>query len=74
MLATIESAQARNRSYEDIKKLTLDKAKDLMPLSLSSAPHPRIDDERRKDYSSHFVLRLAFSRSCVPGAQVRAVG
>ena len=67
VLAEIESCFARNRSFDEtvkvIEKFCEDKH--CMELHSSSAKGKNIDDERRRDHIGHFVLRLAFCRSCV---------
>lgn len=65
MLADIESAQARNKSFEEIKVIVGERAKMYMPLSSDTARSVDVEAERKKDQYSHFVLRLAFCRSCV---------
>lgn len=62
-MADIESAQARNKTFEEIKAIVGDRAKQYMPLSSDSAKGVDIEAERKKDQYSHFVLRLAFCRS-----------
>ncbi|KAM0751523.1 DNA primase large subunit [Meredithblackwellia eburnea MCA 4105] len=63
VLADIESAQARNRTFDDIKKLVEGRLKTYLPLSDDGAKGVDTDTERRKDQYSHYILRLAFSRS-----------
>lgn len=63
MLADIESAQARNKGFEEIKQIVGDRAKTYMPLSSDTARSIDVESERKKDQYSHFVLRLAFCRS-----------
>lgn len=67
VLADIESAQARNKSHDEIRKLIgTDRAKAYgLYLSSDSAKAADVEAERRKDLYSHFVLRLAFCRSSV---------
>lgn len=66
MLADIESAQARNRSFTEIKTIVEKRAQEYMELhSDKSGKSFDIDAERKKDQYSHFVLRLAFCRSYV---------
>ncbi|GAA5897500.1 DNA primase subunit PRI2 [Sporobolomyces salmoneus] len=65
LLADIESAQARNRPFEEIKKIVESRAKEFMELhsNQSGGRAYDLDKERKKDQYSHFVLRLAFCRS-----------
>lgn len=63
VLAEIESAFARNRPYDELKKITLDQSKKYLVLNSSTAHTVDKEAERRKDHVGHFVLRLAFCRS-----------
>ncbi|KAL8293663.1 hypothetical protein RQP46_000364 [Phenoliferia psychrophenolica] len=63
LISDIESAQARNRPYEEIKVIVSARAKTYLPLNSNSAKNVDLDGERRKDLYSHFILCLAFSRS-----------
>ncbi|KAN0061169.1 DNA primase subunit pri2 [Thecaphora frezii] len=64
VLAEIESSQARNRSFAEIKEAVNAVAKKHLPLSANTAYRSTdLDMERMKDHVSHFVLRLAFCRS-----------
>ncbi|BGP42092.1 DNA primase subunit pri2 [Rhodotorula kratochvilovae] len=65
LLADIESAQARNRPFKDIRDLVEKRAADFLPLHADSSVRTDadIDAERKKDHYSHFILRLAFCRS-----------
>ncbi|KAK4700482.1 DNA primase large subunit, partial [Phenoliferia sp. Uapishka_3] len=63
VLADIESAQARNRTQEDLRAIVNARLKTYLPLGSDSAKGVDLDAERRKDVYSHFVLRLAFCRS-----------
>ncbi|KAK4052341.1 DNA primase subunit pri2 [Microbotryomycetes sp. JL201] len=63
LLADIEAAQARNKSFEEMKTIVLDRSKQFLPLSSNTAKGANLDAERQKDLYSHFVLRLAFCRS-----------
>lgn len=73
MLADIESAQARNRPFQEIRTIVENRAKEFMELhsekSVQGGPGAsrqfNLDLERKKDHYSHFVLRLAFCRSFV---------
>ncbi|GAA5940600.1 DNA primase subunit PRI2 [Sporobolomyces koalae] len=64
LLADIESAQARNRTFAEIKTIVENRSKEFMELhsDLTGRSYD-LDQERRKDHYSHFVLRLAFCRS-----------
>ncbi|GAA6011155.1 hypothetical protein JCM11491_006742 [Sporobolomyces phaffii] len=64
LLADIESAQARNKPFAEIKTIVENRSKQFMDLhSDKSGRAFNIDAERKKDQYSHFVLRLAFCRS-----------
>ncbi|KAM0790747.1 hypothetical protein ACM66B_004599 [Microbotryomycetes sp. NB124-2] len=63
LLADIEAAQARNKSFEELKTIVLDRSRKYLPLSSNTAKSANLDGERQKDLYSHFVLRLAFCRS-----------
>ena len=65
ILAEIESSFARNRSWEELKTVTMRQLKDYLPLNSNSALTVDTRTERRNDHLGHFVLRLAFCRSCV---------
>jgi DNA primase large subunit len=66
VLAEIESSVARNRSWDDLKAVTNAQCQKYLPLnSTISGRHNDLHAERKKDHLSHFVLRLAFCRSCV---------
>ncbi|GAA5840613.1 hypothetical protein JCM9279_007380 [Rhodotorula babjevae] len=64
LLADIESAQARNRPFKDVRELVEKRAAEHLPLHAeTSARTIDLDAERKKDQYSHFILRLAFCRS-----------
>lgn len=67
ILAEIESSHARNRSWDELKNATNAQCEKYLPLSATiSRRYADLDTERKKDHLSHFVLRLAFCRSCAP--------
>jgi DNA primase large subunit len=63
VLAEIESCYARNRQYDDIKTALRPHLDNYLPLSSFTDFTKPLDEQRRKDHVSHFVLRLAFCRS-----------
>ena len=63
VLGAIESSWARNRPWDDLKKVVDDQCKKYVPLQSNTAVKAELDEERRKDHFGHFVLRLAFCRS-----------
>jgi DNA primase large subunit len=65
VLGEIESSLVRNRPYDEMRSVTTQQCKKYLPLNSSSAISVDRDEERRKDHVSHFILRLAFCRSCV---------
>jgi hypothetical protein len=66
VLAEIESSILRNRSPEEMQRVTETQSNKYFPLNSNTAiAVVNLDDERTRDHVSHFVLRLAFCRSCV---------
>lgn len=63
ILAEIESSLARNRSWDELKAVTVAQCDKYLPLHTSDAARIDIESERRKDHLGHYVLRLAFCRS-----------
>ncbi|PWN99924.1 DNA primase, large subunit [Tilletiopsis washingtonensis] len=66
VLAEVESSQARNRSWPEMREAVLAMAKKYLPLNSTTAGSGGgvdLTQERMKDHVSHFVLRLAFCRS-----------
>ena len=74
ILSEIENASARNQSWAETKMAIEKRMNEYMPLrsnavaqsgsmTTSTAKTKELLSERRKDHISHFVLRLAFSRS-----------
>ncbi|CAO1614657.1 unnamed protein product [Sympodiomycopsis kandeliae] len=65
VLAEIESGQARNRPWPELKSLVSQQMNKYLPLSATTATRTGVDVERERlrDHVSHFVLRLAFCRS-----------
>lgn len=65
ILAEIESSAARNRTWEELKGITKSQCGKYLPLKATfmSSKINNVDEERKRDHLSHFVLRLAFCRS-----------
>jgi DNA primase large subunit len=63
VLAEIESSLARNRSWDELKTITHNQYMKYVPLHMNN--HRDAQEERKEDHLGHFVLRLAFCRSCV---------
>ncbi|RIA92495.1 eukaryotic and archaeal DNA primase, large subunit-domain-containing protein [Glomus cerebriforme] len=61
VLKALEGAILRNKSEEDIKDI--DKKLSLPLHSDDAAKAYPLEEERRKDHISHFILRLAYSRT-----------
>ena len=65
VLAEIEAAAIRDLPFEGVKAVVQTQTDKYLPLNSNSATGEDLDFERRKDHVSHYVLRLAFCRSCV---------
>lgn len=63
VLAEIESCFVRNRTWENLKEVTIKQCNNYLKLSHSTATNEDLDSQRRKDHVSHFILRLAFCRT-----------
>lgn len=63
LLTSIESSYIRNKSFEELKATVRDLSRKHMPLNSNTAKGVDLDEERKKDHVSHFVLRLAFCRT-----------
>ncbi|MBW0482611.1 hypothetical protein O181_022326 [Austropuccinia psidii MF-1] len=63
VLAEIENAVSRNKSFEELKPILSNRSKTYLPLAANTAHTVDLDQQRRKDHYSHFILRLAFCRS-----------
>jgi DNA primase large subunit len=61
ILNEIESCSARNKGYKEIESIVAPMVQQHLPLN-STNPE-KLNKERQKDYYSHFILRLCFSRS-----------
>jgi DNA primase large subunit len=62
VLAEIEALSARNKSVQEFRNDLSSKVNHYLPLSGNSSKSSNIEEERKKDFLSHFILRLAFSR------------
>jgi DNA primase large subunit len=64
VLKALEGAILRNKSEEEVKKYLEETSNKWLPLhsNESSKVNP-LQEERRKDHISHFILRLAYSRT-----------
>ncbi|GBB83688.1 hypothetical protein RclHR1_10380011 [Rhizophagus clarus] len=64
VLKTLEGAILRNKSEEEVKKYLEETSNKWLPLhSNESGKVYPLQEERRKDHISHFILRLAYSRT-----------
>ncbi|KAG0064019.1 hypothetical protein BGZ89_009432 [Linnemannia elongata] len=66
VLQALLTAQMRNLTPEQLDKAVSEAIRKYMPMSpnsKSSTSHRQLMEERRKDHISHFILRLAYSRS-----------
>ncbi|KAF9094273.1 hypothetical protein BGX29_009560 [Mortierella sp. GBA35] len=67
VLQALLTAQMRNLTPEQLDKTVNEAIKKYMPMSPNSKgsniSHRQLMEERRKDHISHFILRLAYSRS-----------
>lgn len=61
VLAELEACTFRNRSWDETVEYMKPILEKHMPLSQNSSRSPALEEERRKDHYSHFILRLAFS-------------
>jgi len=69
VLSEIESSLARNRSAEEMQKVCETHMRKHVPLDANTAARSvDVDVQRKRDHLGHFVLRLAFCRSCVSGS------
>lgn len=61
ILNEIESGLVRNKSFKDIETNLLPLIQQHLPLNSNN--QEKLKSDRQKDYYSHFILRLCFSRS-----------
>src|SRR5258707_14621745 len=59
VLSEIESCHARNRPFEELKKITNSQCERHVPLDNNSAITKSTNEQRRKDTTGHIVLCLA---------------
>jgi DNA primase large subunit len=68
VLGEIESSIYRNKTQKEMETGLKQLFEKYTPLSSNTAAHAsraaQLNDERKKDHYSHFILRLAFCRSC----------
>lgn len=65
ILGEIESCFARNRSAEERKTVVRAQCTKYLPMDPNDSLFHSQEEQRRRDHVGHFVLRLAFCRSCV---------
>jgi len=63
VLAELEACSFRNKSHDETKEYMRDILEKYLPLRQNSSRASTLQEERRKDHYSHFILRLAFSAS-----------
>ncbi|KAG0234114.1 eukaryotic and archaeal DNA primase, large subunit-domain-containing protein [Mortierella sp. GBAus27b] len=65
VLTALLTAQMRNLPHDQLEKTMNEAIKKYMPMNhdRSQLATTQLDDERKKDHISHFILRLAYSRS-----------
>jgi hypothetical protein len=68
VLAEIEASAIRDLPFDGVKAVVQTQTDKYLPLNPNLAQGVDLDFERRKDHVSHYVLRLAFCRSCVIGS------
>ncbi|KAF2141943.1 uncharacterized protein K452DRAFT_270601 [Aplosporella prunicola CBS 121167] len=61
VLAELEACSFRNRSPEETSSYMTPILEKHLPLHSNSSRSSQLDQERKKDHYSHFILRLAFS-------------
>lgn len=61
ILNEIESCSVRNKGYKEIESIVQPMIQSTLPLNATNPE--KLNKERQKDYYSHFILRLCFSRS-----------
>lgn len=61
MLAELEACSFRNKSFDETIDYLRPILEKYLPLSQNSSHSPAMQQERKKDHYSHFILRLAFS-------------
>jgi DNA primase large subunit len=61
VLSELESCSFRNRSPEETAEYMSGILSKYLPLRSNSSRSQNLQDERKKDHYSHFILRLAFS-------------
>jgi DNA primase large subunit len=71
VLGEIEACFARNRPPDERKTIVKAQCHKYLPLDPNDSLSRAQFEQRRRDHVGHFVLRLAFCRSCVACHRLR---